>query len=45
MAYPYMGKSRHFHVVFDIRVFDLSLSITKNMTDTYFTEGFLGAED
>ncbi len=26
VAYPYMGTSRHFHVVFDVRVFDLNLS-------------------
>ena len=27
MAYPYMGTTRHFHVVFDVRVLDLNLSI------------------
>ena len=26
-AYPYMGTTRHFHVVFDVRVLDLNLSI------------------
>jgi hypothetical protein len=27
VAYPYMGTTRHFHVVFDVRVLDLNLSI------------------
>jgi hypothetical protein len=27
VAYPYMGTIRHFHIVFDIRVLDLNLSI------------------
>ena len=26
VSYPYMGTTRHFHVVFDVRVFDLNLS-------------------
>jgi hypothetical protein len=26
VAYPYMGTTRHFHVVFDVRVLDLNLS-------------------
>jgi hypothetical protein len=28
VAYPYMGTTRHFHVVFHVRVLDLNLSIT-----------------
>jgi hypothetical protein len=26
VSYPYMGTTRHFHVVFDVRVLDLNLS-------------------
>ena len=29
VAYPYMGTTRHFHVVFDVRVLDLNLSISE----------------
>ena len=28
MAYPYMGTTCHFHVVFDVHVLDLNLSNT-----------------
>ena len=27
VAYPYMDTTRHFHVVFDVRVLDLNLNI------------------
>ena len=32
VAYPYMGIARHFHVVFDVHVLDLNLSIVRIWT-------------
>jgi hypothetical protein len=39
VAYPYMGTTHHFHVVFDVRVLDLNLSKRLHLSTNVFPLG------